>query len=178
MNVLNALGLGGNLFRLGHGGGSLRLVIGAVLRLRRNRVLLIQRLDERCAQNRVAGQHNRHDQGTDEHGTAGGDGALGRTQRVGERKLTGLSAGDHAEGTYQRGQHQRGDEEDRNTEQQCCEHAEEDCGVTVAVRAGCLIKSSHNSDHATDGEEHAEDRADLTGLADFAVGVLAHRANR
>ena len=46
LNVLNALDLGGDTFRLGHGGGSLRLVVRAVLRLRRNRVLLIQSLGQ------------------------------------------------------------------------------------------------------------------------------------
>ena len=101
--VLNTLGLRCNLFRLSHGGGCLVVPKRVVGRLRRNRVLLIQSLDERCAQHRVAGQHSRHDQGADEHGAAGGDGALGRTQCVGERELAGLGAGDRAEGTYQRG---------------------------------------------------------------------------
>ena len=77
LNVLNTLDLGGNFLRLGHGGGCLGLVIGAVLRLRRNRVLLIQGLGQRGTQHRVTGQHSRHDQGTHQHGTAGGDGALG-----------------------------------------------------------------------------------------------------
>ena len=77
LNVLNALDLGGNSLRLGHGRSRLRLVVRAVVRLRRNRVLLIQCLDERCAQNRVASQHNRHHQGAHQHGAAGGDGTLG-----------------------------------------------------------------------------------------------------
>ena len=176
LNVLNTLDLGGDFLRLGHAGGSLRLVVRAVLCLRRNRVLLIQSLGQRGAQHRVTGQHSRHDQGTHQHGAAGGDGALGRTQRVGERQLAGLGAGDLTEGTYQRRQHQRGDEEDRNTEQQCGPHHEED-GLIAGTLTGTLVLSQHNQADTCGTEDQTQDRADLAGLAHLKVGVLAHRAD-
>ena len=176
LNVLNTLDLGGNFLRLGHGGGGLGLVVRAVLCLRRNRVLLIQGLGQRGAQHRVTGQHSRHDQGTHQHGTTGGDGALGRTQCVGERQLAGLGAGDRAEGTYQRRQYQRGEEEDRNTEQQRGPHHEKD-GLIAGALTGTLVLSQHNQADTCGTEDQTQDRADLAGLAHLKVGVLAHRAN-
>ena len=138
--------------------------------------MLIQGLGQRGAQHRVTGQHSRHDQGTHQHGTTGGDSTLGRTQGVGERQLAGLGAGDLTEGTYQRGQYQRGEEEDRNTEQQRSPHHDGN-GLIAGTLTGTLVLSQHNQADTCGTENQAQDRADLAGLVDFAVGVLAHRAN-